>query len=63
MSAHIGSNLVSKVLSALKTENIRSVVGWTDSTVVSCWLNQSESYKLFVANRVSKMITLSGSVF
>ena len=40
---------------ALKTGNIRSVVGWTDSTVVLCWLNQSESYKPFVANRASKI--------
>ena len=55
VSAHMGSNLVSNVLSALKTENIRSVVGWTDSTVVSCWLNQSESHKSFVANRVNKI--------
>ena len=45
VSAHMGSNLVSNVLSALKTVNIRSVVEWTDSTVVLCWLNQSESYK------------------
>ena len=55
VSAHMGSNLVSNVLPTMKTENIRSVVGWTDSTVVLCWLNKSEGYKPFVANRVSKI--------
>ena len=55
VSAHMDSNLVFNVLSALKTENIRLVVGWTDSTVVLCWLNQSEGYKPFVANSASKI--------
>ena len=55
VSAHMGSNLVSNLLSALKTENIRSAVGWADSAVVLCLLNQSESYKSFVANRVRKI--------
>ena len=55
VSAYMGSSLVSNALSALKTENIRSVVGWKYSTVVLCWLNQSENYKPFVANRVSKI--------
>ena len=35
--------------------NIRSVVGWTDSTVVLCWLNQSKSYQPFFANKESKL--------
>ena len=48
----MGSNLVSYVFSALKNENIRSAVGWTDCTVVLYWLNQS---KTFIANGVSKM--------
>ena len=55
ISAYMGSNLVSIVLSALKTEDIRSVVGWADSTVVLCWFNKSESYKPFAPNRVSKI--------
>ena len=55
VSAHIDSNLVFNVLSAVKTENIRLVVGWTESTVVLCWLSQSESYEPFVANSVSKI--------
>ena len=45
----MGSHLVSNILSALKTESIRSVAGLVDSTVVS------ESYKPFAANRVSKI--------
>ena len=36
VSAHMGSNLISNVLSALTAENIRSVVGWTDSTLALC---------------------------
>ena len=55
VSAHMDSILVSNVLSALKTENIRSLVEWTDSIVVICRLSQSESYKSFVANRVRKI--------
>ena len=51
----MGSNLVSNVLPALKPENIRSIVGWTDNTVVLCRLNQSVNYKPFVANKVSKI--------
>ena len=51
----MGSNLVSYVFSALKNENIRSAVGWTDCTVVLYWLNQSKRYKAFIANGVSKM--------
>ena len=55
VSTHMSSKLVSNVLSALKTENMRSVVGWTDNTVVLCWLNHSESNKPFVAYRLSKI--------
>ena len=51
----MGSNLVSYVLLALKNENIRSAVGWTECTVVLYWLNQSKSYKAFIENGVSKM--------
>ena len=55
VSTHIGSNLVSNVFPALKTEKIRSLIGWIDSTVVLWCLNQSESYKPFVVNRMSKI--------
>ena len=54
-SAHMSSNLLSSILSTLKTENITSVITWTDSTLVLCFLNQSESYKSFAANRVHKI--------
>ena len=42
VSAHMCSDLVSNVLLSLKMQNIKSVVGWTDSTVVLRWLHQSE---------------------
>ena len=51
----MGSNLVPNLLSALKTENVRPAVEWVESTVILSWLNQSESYKPFVTNRVSKI--------
>ena len=34
ISAHIGANLVQNVKSALESQNVRSVTGWTDGTVV-----------------------------
>ena len=55
VSAHMSSNLLSSILSTLKTENIRSAITWTDSTLVLCFLYQSESYKSFAANRVRKI--------
>ena len=53
-SAYMSWNLVSNVLPELKTENKRSVVGRADCTV-KYWLNQSESFKPFVANRISNV--------
>ena len=40
VSAHMVSNLIENVKAALKRCNIRSVTGWTDSTVVLHWLNR-----------------------
>ena len=34
---------------------MRSVTGWTDSTVVLYWLNEKGNYKQFVRNRVNKI--------
>ena len=47
-------NLISNVKSALKNQNVRSVTGWTDSTVVLYWLNH------FVRNRVNKILERDG---
>ena len=51
----MGSNLVPNAVSALTTENVKSIVGWTNSTVVLCLLNQSKNYEPFVAKRKSKI--------
>ena len=49
-------NLTSNVKSALKNYNVRSVTGWTNSTVVLYCLNGQGSYNQFVRNRVSKIL-------
>ena len=49
-------NLISYVKSALKNQNVTSVTGWTDSTVVLYWLNGQGSYNQFVRNRVNKIL-------
>ena len=56
VSAHVASNLTENVKAALKRCNIRSVTGWTDSTVVLRWLNRQGFYKQFVVNRVTKIL-------
>ena len=52
----MASNLIENVKAALKRCNIRSVTGWTDSTVVLHWLNRQGPYKQFVANIVTKIL-------
>ena len=42
--------------SALKNQNVRSVTGWIDSTVVLYCLNEQGSYNQFVRNRVNKIL-------
>ena len=44
VSIHMACNLISNVKSALKNQNVRSVTGWIDSTVVLYWLNRQGSY-------------------
>ena len=56
VSAHIASNLIENVKAAVKHCNIRSVTGWTDSTVVLYWLNRRGIYKQFEANRVINIL-------
>ena len=51
VSAYMTSNLIEDVKAVLKRCNIRSITGWTDSTVFLQGL-----YKIFVANRVSKIL-------
>ena len=52
----MGTNFVQNVKSALESQNVRSVTGWTDSTVVLHWLNKKGNYKHFVGNTVNKII-------
>ena len=49
-------NLISNVQSDLKSQIVRSSVGWTDSTVVSHWLNGQGGYNQLVRNRVTKIL-------
>ena len=55
ISTHMGANLVQNVKSELESQNVRSVTGWTDSTVVLYWLNEKGNFKQFVGNRVNKI--------
>ena len=55
ISTHMGANLVQNVKSALESQNMRSVTGWTDSTVFLYWLNEKGIYQQFVGNRVNKI--------
>ena len=55
VSAHMSANLVTNKKLAIQTQNVKSVTGWTDSTVVLYWLNQKGNYKQFVGNRVDKI--------
>ena len=56
VSTHMACNLISNMKSALKNQNVRSVIDWTDSTVVLYWLNEQGSYNQFVRNRANKIL-------
>ena len=51
----MGANLVENAKQTLENQNVRSVTGWADSTVVLYWLNEKGNYKQFVGNRVNKI--------
>ena len=55
ISTHMGANLVQNVKSALESQNVRSVTGWTDSTDVLYWLSEKGNYEQFVGNRAIKI--------
>ena len=55
-SAYMASNSIENLKVALKRCNIRSITGWTCSTVVLHWLNKQGLYKQFVANRIIKIL-------
>ena len=56
IAAHMATNLAANIKEALPSQNIRSVTCWTDSTVVLPWLKDKGHCKVFVANRVSKIL-------
>ena len=55
VSAHMAANLVENVRVALEGYPIKSVHGWSDSTVALHWIKGGGTYKQFVANRVRKI--------
>ena len=56
IAAHMATNLAANIKEALPSQNISSVTCWTDSTVVLQWLKDEGRYKVFVANRVRKIL-------
>lgn len=55
VSAHMASNLVMNVKSALRELPEPTVYGWLDSTVALHWILGNGQYHQFVANRVRKI--------
>ena len=55
-STHMAYNQISNVKSALENQNVRSVAGWVDITVVLYWLKGQGSYNHFVQNTVNKIL-------
>ena len=52
----MAANPATNIKAALKDLNIRSMTGWTDSTVVLHWLRKQGNYKVFVETRVKKIL-------
>ena len=56
IAAQMATNLAANIKETLPSQNLRSITCWTDSTVVLQWLKNNGHYKVFVANRVSKIL-------
>ena len=52
----MATNLAANIKEALPSQNIRSVTCWTGRTAVLQRLKDKGRYKVFVANRVSKIL-------
>ena len=55
ISTYMRANLVQNGKPVLEIQNVRSVTGWTDNTVVLYWLKRKGSCKELVGNRVNKI--------
>ncbi|XP_028416198.1 uncharacterized protein LOC114539993 [Dendronephthya gigantea] len=55
VSAHMATNLVDNVKTALEGLPVTDVTGWLDSTVALYWIEGRGQYKQFVQNRVRKI--------
>ena len=55
VSAHRAANLAMNATDALEGYPVRSVNGWTDSTMALHWIRGKGNYKQFVHNRVMKI--------
>ena len=55
ISAHMVTNLLVNVKSALEGLPITELNGWLDSTLALFWINGGGQYKQFVENRVQKI--------
>ena len=55
LAAHMAVNLVKNVKEAITGFPVNEITCWSDSTVILYWLQGTETYKQFVANRVTKI--------
>ena len=55
LAAHMAVNLVKNVKEAITGFPVNEITCWSDSTVILYWLQGTETYKQFVANRVKKI--------
>ena len=55
LAAHMAVNLVKNVKEAITGFPVNEITCWSGSTVVLYWLQETETYKQFVANRVTKI--------
>ncbi len=60
VSAHMAVNLLDNVRSALEGFPVTSFMGWLDSSVALHWIRGEGEYKMFVANRVNKILEHEG---
>ena len=55
-ATHVAANVASNIKIALRKQNFKSKIGWTDSAVVLHWLSDNKTYKVFIAKRVKQIL-------